>query len=280
MIAFDELTHFTRKQFFYMMSRNRSVCGVRPYMRATCNPDPDSFVAKFIEWWMDDAGFPIPERSGVIRYFVVINDEVFWANSRDELAAAYAVNPADAKSFTFIASSIFDNRILLAQDPGYLAKHRRARALAAGQLENQAFRRDVFQARAGANRTVATVAYRGRVPHVGPCRFDANTGEPVTRRHRRCVDWAHGGRPLHCPGHRSRVLVRQRRARAGAFDRGGRQREILFGADSAPAGPWASGKGASAILRCDARGILYQDRARERRQGDSRGAVQRTVAGR
>ena len=37
LILFDELTHFSRKQFFYMLSRNRSICGVKPYVRATCN---------------------------------------------------------------------------------------------------------------------------------------------------------------------------------------------------------------------------------------------------
>ena len=47
-LYFDELTHFSEKTFFYMFSRNRSLCGVRPYTRASCNPDPDSWVAKFI----------------------------------------------------------------------------------------------------------------------------------------------------------------------------------------------------------------------------------------
>jgi hypothetical protein len=31
-----------------MTSRNRSTCGVRPYIRATCNPDADSWVADFL----------------------------------------------------------------------------------------------------------------------------------------------------------------------------------------------------------------------------------------
>jgi len=44
LICFDELTHFTAHQFFYMVSRNRSTCGVRPYIRATCNPDADSWL--------------------------------------------------------------------------------------------------------------------------------------------------------------------------------------------------------------------------------------------
>ena len=43
-IMFDELTHFSERQFFYMLSRNRTVCGVKPYVRATCNPDADSWV--------------------------------------------------------------------------------------------------------------------------------------------------------------------------------------------------------------------------------------------
>ena len=63
-IGFDELTHFSEKTFFYMLSRNRSTCGVTPFVRATCNPDADSWVAKFIEWWIDkDTGYPIQERS-------------------------------------------------------------------------------------------------------------------------------------------------------------------------------------------------------------------------
>ena len=44
LICFDELTHFSKGQFFYMLSRNRSTCGVRPYIRATTNPDADSWA--------------------------------------------------------------------------------------------------------------------------------------------------------------------------------------------------------------------------------------------
>jgi len=120
-IGFDELTHFTKKQFFYLLSRNRSTCGVRPYVRATCNPDPDSFVKKLISWWLDDAtGFAIKKRSGVIRYFFKVGEAIFWADTKEELMKEYGVEDFDIKSFTFIASSIYDNKILLAKDPAYL----------------------------------------------------------------------------------------------------------------------------------------------------------------
>ena len=53
LICFDELTHFTKTQFFYLLSRNRSTCGVKPYVRTTCNPDPDSWVRVFIDWFIE-----------------------------------------------------------------------------------------------------------------------------------------------------------------------------------------------------------------------------------
>ena len=122
LIQFDELTHFELSQFFYMLSRNRSECGVRPYVRATTNPDSTSWVAEFIAWWIDqDTGLPIPERAGVLRWFVRIDEEVMWADSPAELAARYGVPEADAKSVTFIPASVTDNQILLKKDPGYLA---------------------------------------------------------------------------------------------------------------------------------------------------------------
>ena len=81
-IGFDELTHFTRGQFFYLLSRNRSTCGVKPYIRATCNPDADSWVAEFIAWWIDpETGLPIPERAGVVRYLIRVNDTIVWGES-------------------------------------------------------------------------------------------------------------------------------------------------------------------------------------------------------
>ena len=121
-LAFDELTHFSRHQFLYMLSRNRSTCGIRPYVRATCNPDSDSWVADFISWWINqDTGYPIYERSGVIRYMCVVNDTIFWGSNPHELAQEHRVNVEECKSVTFIASKLTDNKVLMAKDPSYMA---------------------------------------------------------------------------------------------------------------------------------------------------------------
>jgi hypothetical protein len=125
LLCFDELCHFSEEQFWYMLSRNRSGCGVRPYVRATCNPDVDSWVARFIDWWINpDTGYIIPERSGVLRWFVRIGEEIIWADEPEELLIytnPITGDPIPAKSVTFIHSSLSDNKVLAREDPGYLA---------------------------------------------------------------------------------------------------------------------------------------------------------------
>lgn len=126
LIMFDELTHFSESVFFYMLSRNRSMCGVKPYVRATCNPDADSWVAKFIEWWINqDTGYPIEERCGKVRWFIRRNDTVYWADNKSELIEKFHLiteeEKQEPKSVAFINSTLQDNQILLKQDPSYLA---------------------------------------------------------------------------------------------------------------------------------------------------------------
>lgn len=120
LIMFDELTHFTEKMFTYMLSRNRSTSGIPGYVRATCNPDKNSWVREFIDWWIGDDGYPIPERSGQLRWFIRQDDRFIWANSRQELVAQYG-RDEQPKSVTFISASIYDNKILMEKDPSYLS---------------------------------------------------------------------------------------------------------------------------------------------------------------
>ena len=131
-VGFDELTHFSQSQFFYLLGRNRSMSGVKPCIRATCNPDPDSWVAEFLSWWIDqETGYPIPERSGVLRYFTRDAGVLVWGDSYKEVVekcphifADKALQGVDVssliKSVTFIPGSIYDNQKLIQRDPGYL----------------------------------------------------------------------------------------------------------------------------------------------------------------
>lgn len=133
-IGFDELTHFTEKQFFYLLTRNRSTCGVKPYVRATCNPDPGSWVADLISWWIDkETGLPIPERNGVIRYFIKYGENYIWGDTRQEvieqcdiilkpITDKSQIKPDElVKSITFVSGSVYENQKLLSVNPTYIA---------------------------------------------------------------------------------------------------------------------------------------------------------------
>jgi predicted phage terminase large subunit-like protein len=151
LIEWDQLEDFSETQFFYLLSRNRSTCGVRPYVRATCNPDPDSWLVGFLDWWLAEDGYPDLARAGKIRWFVRMGGQLEWADTKDELLARYGglaapapdgepeagkedgasddgdsgavgeLNVIRPKSVTFIPATIYDNPLLMSKDPGYLA---------------------------------------------------------------------------------------------------------------------------------------------------------------
>lgn len=133
-IGFDELTHFEEYQFFYMFSRNRTTCGVKPMIRASTNPQGEGWVKDLVQWWLypDNyeieslRGYPIPERAGVIRYMARINNETIWGDTQEEVwnllpeKEQGMVGFEGIKSFTFIPGKLKDNPELLAKDPGYI----------------------------------------------------------------------------------------------------------------------------------------------------------------
>ena len=89
-------------------------------------------MAELIAWWIDqDTGYPIPERSGVVRLLLRVSTIRFCgATARDELldrvrgqsrSSDWARGPDQAEVATFIGAKLTDNRALMAADPGYLA---------------------------------------------------------------------------------------------------------------------------------------------------------------
>ena len=102
-IGLDELTHFSYTQYSYIKSRNRPTGpGTRVYMRMTCNPD-----GKGMGWVKERFVTPAPPMTP-IREAVKVRDPSgkLLEMSRDRI---------------FIPSTVFDNKILLENDPEYLA---------------------------------------------------------------------------------------------------------------------------------------------------------------
>ncbi len=103
-IAFDELTHFTYDEYIYLSSRNRpNGPGTRCYIRATANPGGVG------HGWVKDrfitSGKPM----------TTIWEKVQVARPDGNLETKY-------RSRIFVPSSVFDNKILLDNDPDYLIR--------------------------------------------------------------------------------------------------------------------------------------------------------------
>ncbi len=124
-ICWDQLEQFTGKQFWSMLARNRSTCGIKPSQKAAANPDPDCFLRAVLDWWIGEDGYPLEQRTAVLRWFIRDGDDIRWAMDPQALVERYSwVQPGDPLSITFIPAKVEDNFKLLEADPGYLARLR------------------------------------------------------------------------------------------------------------------------------------------------------------
>lgn len=154
-IGIDELPQIPFEFIKILMGSNRNTIGVRSRILGTCNPDPLSWLRKFVDWWIADRdtiypdgqkhperhGLPIPWRNGVVRYFFITGDTVdniVWGNTpeevyeqaKEEIDAAwdptleefgYQKMTFAVKSAVFIKASMLENKALMMNDKEYVA---------------------------------------------------------------------------------------------------------------------------------------------------------------
>ena len=140
-VCIDEGTQCPYKKFKYLLTNNRNASHIRNRFWITCNPDPESWVRKFIDWWIDDEGYIIPERDGVIRYCFMDGDtpdSIYWGNTREEVyeqcrdiidklwkdsyaELGYSKLDMFIKSVTFIRADVSENIKLISTDASYIA---------------------------------------------------------------------------------------------------------------------------------------------------------------
>lgn len=101
-IAFDELTQFTADEYMYLLSRNRpNGPGTRVYMRATANPG--GIGHGWVKERFITAGPP---------------GRTLWEDCPVQMPDGHT--EMQRRSRIFIPSTVFDNEILLRNDPEYL----------------------------------------------------------------------------------------------------------------------------------------------------------------
>lgn len=135
LVGFDEATHFTWSQIEYLMGRLRSGAKSPSRMIMSCNPDPDcDWLLRLVKWYLDEEGYPNPEKDGVVRWFIRMDGEFLWGDSKEDILAKYGRTDAEGNllpedhrlqvkplSFTFVSATIYDNPPVLEQNPEYLA---------------------------------------------------------------------------------------------------------------------------------------------------------------
>lgn len=89
LIYMDELTSYEFSTFKYLMTRNRGKAKWTGKFRGTTNPERDSWVRKFIDWYIGYDGAIRPDRDGVVRYFYLGEgesvDDIIWGDSKEEI---------------------------------------------------------------------------------------------------------------------------------------------------------------------------------------------------
>lgn len=140
-IGIDEGTQCPYNKFKYLLTNNRNASGIRNRFWITCNPDPESWVRKFIDWWVDEDGYIDAERDCKVRYCFMDGDtpdQIFWGDTKEEVyeqcadivdalwspsyeKLGYTKLDMFIKSVTFIRADVSENVKLISTDPTYIA---------------------------------------------------------------------------------------------------------------------------------------------------------------
>ncbi|MDX1365473.1 MAG: terminase family protein [Arenibacter latericius] len=140
-IAIDEIDQIKFSTVKALITSNRNSHGIRNRFLGSCNPSCDTWLRKWIDWYLDEDGYVIPERDGVVRYFFLSGDtvdDVTWGDTKEEVylkcsamidsiwneefASKFGMTKMDLiKDFVFIEGSLVNNKKLIESDPNYIA---------------------------------------------------------------------------------------------------------------------------------------------------------------
>lgn len=122
-IGVDEALQIQFNLITYLFSRLRSQSEFPSRLVMSGNPDPDHEIADMVSWYLDDEGYPHPDKEGITRYFITQGGEFIWADNPEDLINGYKTpyytpNPL---SFSAIFSTIYDNPVCIRQNPEYVS---------------------------------------------------------------------------------------------------------------------------------------------------------------
>jgi phage terminase large subunit-like protein len=139
LISFDEINHHDFEQIAMLQTCLRSQADMNSMMIGTCNPDETSWVYQmFLKGYYidEETGFPIEERNGDIRYYIIdpVTERPVFSDTLDYFEENYPdiirpINPVtgeqmyvEPKKFAFFSLCIWDNPIAQRLNPKYVAE--------------------------------------------------------------------------------------------------------------------------------------------------------------
>lgn len=131
---YDEATHAEESHIWWLISRLRTKAKMTPSIWLSCNPDPDSYLRTWVDWWLfpeghENFGLPDPEKNGKTRWLLRMSGDLYWADTPEELILAHGKShlgindPDQVKPLAVqaIFGTIYDNPWLIKNQPNYLA---------------------------------------------------------------------------------------------------------------------------------------------------------------
>lgn len=130
---YDEATHADESHIWWLISRLRTTrAKMTPCIWLSCNPDPDSYLRTWVDWWLypeghEKYGLPDPEKNGKSRWMLRKAGELYWGNSAEELIEKYGFkeygmnDPNQVKPYEVVCvlGTIYDNPTLMRLNPEY-----------------------------------------------------------------------------------------------------------------------------------------------------------------
>lgn len=139
-IYFDEMNGFTWECFTAIYTRNRGTAKWTGKVRGTTNPDRNSWIRVFIDWYIGPDGLIREDRQGVVRYFYINGEsvkDVVWGDTKEEVYQkckiqidkklrsvngkyGKATYQDMIKSFTFYLGRLSENKSLMGDNSNYV----------------------------------------------------------------------------------------------------------------------------------------------------------------
>lgn len=133
-VMYDEATDADESHIWWLFSRLRKpgeMEGLEPSIWLTCNPNPDSYLRKWVDWWLLPEGHPHagrrdPEKQGITRYCLRRGNDLVFRDTAQELIDEYGhdyptIEDCRPIAFQVMLGTIDDNPELMRTQPEYRA---------------------------------------------------------------------------------------------------------------------------------------------------------------